>query len=87
MINSVARNRALVAGVPNWKILTLAIMARALGVVFHLEGFPFGGRYRDSDGSGEAGETAKTGSTVGDSAGLQGIAPKSLESHPERGRE
>jgi hypothetical protein len=29
---------------------------------------------RDSDGSGEAGETAKTGSTVGDSAGPKGIA-------------
>lgn len=28
---------------------------------------------RDSDGSGEAGET-RSGSTVGDSAGLQGIA-------------
>jgi len=30
-------------------------------------------RYRDSDGSGEAGET-RSGSTVGDSAGRNGIA-------------
>jgi hypothetical protein len=31
-------------------------------------------RERDSDGSGEAGETPKSGSTEGDSAGLKGIA-------------
>ena len=32
-----------------------------------------GRRHRDSDGSGKAGETG-TGSTEGDSAGLQGVA-------------
>lgn len=38
---------------------------------------------RDSDGSGEAGETALAGSTEGDSAGLQGIAPTPSQTPPE----
>jgi hypothetical protein len=36
-------------------------------------------RARDSDGSGEAGETAKTGSTEGDSAGPKDIAQPNPE--------
>lgn len=44
--------------------------------VYQREGFPFEMRnLRDSDGSGEADETAKTGSAEGDSAGPKDIAP------------
>ena len=46
MINTVARNRRLVS-VSSWKVATLALCGRALGVVFHIESIPFGGRYRD----------------------------------------
>lgn len=39
----------------------------------------------DSDGSGGAGETAQTGSTVGDSADPKGIAQVPSSSHPTEG--